>query len=82
MDRVSFDGSDLSKSLFVNAVLSGTTYDGATLTDTDFTDSYLGPFDVKNLCSNPTLSGTNPVRARHSCPSVTVLSTHSVYPCR
>ena len=61
VDRASFDGSDLSKSIFANAVLSGTSFKGANLADTDFTDAYLGPFDLKNLCTNPTLSGTNPV---------------------
>jgi uncharacterized protein YjbI with pentapeptide repeats len=61
VDRVSFDGSDLSKAIFINAVLSGTTFNDANLQDTDFTDSYLGPFDLKNLCLNPTLRGTNPV---------------------
>lgn len=59
-DRVSFDGSDLSKSIFANAVLSGTTFTDAILTDTDFTDAYIGPFDLKTLCANPTLAGKNP----------------------
>ena len=40
--RVSFDGSDLTNSVFANAVLSGTTFDNANLKNTDFTDSYLG----------------------------------------
>ncbi len=40
---------------------SGTTFTDANLKDTDFTDSYIGPFDLKKLCSNPTLQGTNPV---------------------
>jgi len=61
IDRVSFDGSNMKKSIFVNAVLSGTTFTNADLTDTDFSDAYLGPFDSKNLCANPTLKGTNPV---------------------
>jgi Pentapeptide repeats (8 copies) len=67
VDRVSFDGSDLSKSVFVNAVLSGTTFTDANLKDTDFTDAYLGPFDLKGICSNPTLDGKNPVRKRSRC---------------
>jgi uncharacterized protein YjbI with pentapeptide repeats len=61
VDRASFEGSDLTGALFVNAVLSGTTFTNANLKDTDFTDAYLGPFDQKNLCLNPTLSGTNPI---------------------
>ena len=60
VDRVSFDGSDMRKALFVNAVLSGTTFLESNLEDTDFSDSYLGPFDLKNLCANPTLRGKNP----------------------
>lgn len=62
LDRVSFDGSDMTGSLFTNAVLSGTTFEGANLKDTDFSDSYLGPFDQRNLCLNPSLEGKNPVR--------------------
>jgi len=61
LDRVSFDGSDMTGSLFTNAVLSGTTFETANLKDTDFSDSYLGPFDQRNLCLNPTLQGKNPV---------------------
>jgi len=60
VDRVSFDGSDLRKAIFVNTVLSGTTFFESNLEDTDFSDSYLGPFDLKNLCANPTLKGKNP----------------------
>lgn len=60
VDRVSFDGSDMRKAIFINAVLSGTTFLESNLEDTDFSDSYLGPFDLKNLCSNPTLKGKNP----------------------
>ena len=60
VDRVSFDGSDMRKAIFVNTVLSGTTFLESNLEDTDFSDSYLGPFDLKNLCSNPTLKGKNP----------------------
>eukprot|EP01042_Synura_sphagnicola_P003784 gene3784-4717_t len=60
VDRAVFDGSDLTGAVFKNAVLSGTTFTEANLKDTDFTDAYLGPFDLKNLCSNPSLAGTNP----------------------
>jgi uncharacterized protein YjbI with pentapeptide repeats len=52
--------------VFANAVLSGTSFKGANLADTDFTDAYLGPFDLKNLCLNPTLAGTNPVSPTHT----------------
>lgn len=60
LDRVSFDGSDMSSSVLTNSVLSGTTFEKANLKDTDFTDAYLGPFDLKNLCANPSLKGKNP----------------------
>jgi len=53
-------GCTLQGSIFSNAVLSGTSFAGADLTDSDFTDTYMGEFDLKNLCKNPTLSGTNP----------------------
>lgn len=59
VDRVSFDGSDMTNAIFVNTVLSGTTFTDANLENTDFSDAYLGPFDLKNICSNPTLKGTN-----------------------
>ena len=26
----------------------------------DFTDAYIGDFDIRNLCKNPTLKGENP----------------------
>ena len=60
VDRTVFSGSDLTGAIFANSVLSGTTFEGANLKDTDFTEAYLGPFDQKNLCANPTLDGTNP----------------------
>ena len=60
VDRVSFVDSELEGSVMKNAVLSGTSFTGTNLKDTDFSDAYLGPFDLKNLCANPTLKGTNP----------------------
>ena len=64
--RRTYSGSDMRKSRFINAVLSGTTFTDANLQDTDFSDAYLGPFDIKNLCANPTLLGTNPVSNKDS----------------
>jgi uncharacterized protein YjbI with pentapeptide repeats len=46
---------------FNNAVLSGTSFVNADVEDADFTDAYLGEFDQKTLCRNPTLKGENPV---------------------
>ena len=47
--------------LFNNAVLSGTTFEDADLTDSDFTEAYVGMFDQRKLCKNPTLKGENPI---------------------
>lgn len=52
---------DKQGAIFANAVLSGTSFNKADLTDADFTDSYMGEFDLKSLCRNPSLAGTNPV---------------------
>ena len=30
------------------------------LENTDFTDAYIGQFDAKKICKNPTLKGENP----------------------
>ena len=49
IDRVSFDGSDLTDAIFANAVLSGTTFTNANLKNTDFTDSYLGKFVISSV---------------------------------
>ena len=38
-------------------MLSGSDFTGADLTDTDFSDAYMGDFDNRNLCKNPTLTG-------------------------
>ena len=36
-------------------------FEGADLTDADLSDAYLGDFELKAICKNPTLQGTNPV---------------------
>ncbi|CAM9845112.1 unnamed protein product [Discosporangium mesarthrocarpum] len=61
VDRVSFDGSSMKGSIFTNAVLTSTSFDGADVENADFTEAYMGEFDQKNLCKNPTLKGKNPV---------------------
>lgn len=43
-----------------NAVLSGSSFEDANLKDADFTDAYIGEFDLRKLCKNPTLVGENP----------------------
>lgn len=47
--------------VFANAVLTGTSFEGANVENADFTESYIGSFDLRNLCKNPTLKGENPV---------------------
>ena len=60
IDRAYFKGASFKGALFNNAVLSGSSFEDAVLTDADFTDAYLGQFDQKKICKNPTLSGENP----------------------
>eukprot|EP00802_Teleaulax_amphioxeia_P024817 Tamp_25566.p1 GENE.Tamp_25566~~Tamp_25566.p1 ORF type:complete len:241 (-),score=54.19 Tamp_25566:214-936(-) len=60
MDRGTYKGSSFKGAVLQNAVLSGSDFTGADLTDSDFSDAYMGDFDNRNLCKNPTLKGTNP----------------------
>ncbi|KAJ1623269.1 hypothetical protein T492DRAFT_599762 [Pavlovales sp. CCMP2436] len=60
VDRAFFKGASFKGTKFVNAVLTSTSFEDANLQDTDFTGSYLGMFDSKKLCKNPTLTGTHP----------------------
>ena len=61
IDRSSFKKTKMNGAVLANTVLSVTSFEGADLTDTDFSDAYMGDFDSRNLCKNPTLQGTNPV---------------------
>lgn len=61
IDRASFKGSSLKGTIFGNAVLTGTSFEGANVENADFTDAYIGEYDIRNLCKNPTLKGENPV---------------------
>jgi uncharacterized protein YjbI with pentapeptide repeats len=61
VDRASFKGSSLKNTIFKNAVLTATTFEEADVEGADFTDVAIGSFDLKNLCKNPTLKGTNTV---------------------
>jgi uncharacterized protein YjbI with pentapeptide repeats len=60
VDRASFSGSTLRGAIFKNTVLTGTSFEGANVEGADFTEAALGDFDIKSLCRNPTLKGTNP----------------------
>jgi uncharacterized protein YjbI with pentapeptide repeats len=61
VDRANFSGSSLKGTIFQNTVLTGTSFIGSNVENADFTDSYIGDFDIRNLCKNPTLKGENPV---------------------
>ncbi|CAM6127724.1 unnamed protein product [Calypogeia fissa] len=58
LDRVIFDKSDMRGVQFINTVLSGSTFTDANLEDASFEDALIGYVDIKNLCTNPTLSIT------------------------
>jgi len=60
VDRATFKGSSLKGTIFQNAVLTATSFEGADVENADFTDAYIGDFDIKSLCKNPTLKGENP----------------------
>ena len=62
-----------------HTIYTGTTFNDANLKDTEFTDVYLGPFDQKNLCLNPTLAGTNPVLLYVYCMVHELYHTHMIY---
>ena len=55
VDRATFKGSSLKGAIFKNAVLTATSFEGADVENVDFTDAYIGDFDIRNLCKNPTL---------------------------
>ena len=61
VDRANFKGSSLKGAIFKNTVLSGTSFVGADVEGADFTEAAFGSFDIKSLCKNPTLKGTNPI---------------------
>lgn len=61
VDRVSFKGASLRGTLFSNAVLTGTNFEDSDVEDADFTGAYIGKFDLKTLCKNPSLKGKNKV---------------------
>jgi len=76
MDRGTYKGSSFIGAVLTNTVLSGSDFTNADLTNSDFTDAYMGDFDNKNLCKNPTLTGENPItgadtRASAACKIVT-----------
>ena len=60
IDRAYFKGASFRGAIFNNAVLSASTFEDADLENTDFTDAYIGQFDAKKICKNPTLKGENP----------------------
>ncbi|KAL3772249.1 hypothetical protein ACHAWO_012647 [Cyclotella atomus] len=71
VDRASFKGSTLRGTIFKNAVLTATSFEGADVENADFTDSYIGDFDIRSLCKNPTLKGVNPTTGADTRESAT-----------
>lgn len=69
IDRAYFKGCSFRGAIFGNAVLSGSTFEETDLENSDFTDAYLGDFDQRKLCKNPTLKGENPVTGAPTRPS-------------
>lgn len=72
VDRVSFDKSDLRGAIFQNTVLTGASFQDSNLENVDFTEAFIGDFDLRKLCKNPTLTGENaktgaPTRASAGC---------------
>ena len=61
VDRATFKGSSLKNASFKNAVLTGATFEEADVTGADFSEAALGSFDLKSLCKNPTVTGTNEI---------------------
>jgi len=61
IDRASFRGSNLKNAILKNTVLTGTSFENSNVENADFSDSYMGDFDIKSLCKNPTLKGENTV---------------------
>jgi len=60
LDRGQYRDASFRGTIFNNAVLSGASFEGADLTDADFTEAFIGDYEQKQLCKNPTLTGENP----------------------
>lgn len=70
VDRASFKGSSLRGALFINAVLTGTSFENADVENADFSEAAIGDFDLRSLCKNPSLKGQNPVTGADTRASV------------
>lgn len=57
--------ANLTGAKLVNVVLTGAIWEGANLTEVDFTDALIGSQDAKAICANPTLKGES--RAEVGC---------------
>jgi uncharacterized protein YjbI with pentapeptide repeats len=60
----------LNGAIFTNAVLTGTSFEGANVENADFTEAAIGGFDIKSLCRNPSLKGKNPTTGNDTKESV------------
>ncbi|MEL6929309.1 MAG: pentapeptide repeat-containing protein [Cyanobacteria bacterium J06600_6] len=59
MDRVSFEGSDLTNAIFQDAVATSTIFSDAIITGADFTGAILDRYQIYLMCQKA--EGTNPV---------------------
>jgi uncharacterized protein YjbI with pentapeptide repeats len=60
LDRGNYKKASFRGTIFDNAVLSGSSFDGADLENSDFSNTYIGEYEARKLCKNPTLKGENP----------------------
>lgn len=58
-DRVSFREADLTNSLFINAILSATDFEGSIITGADFSNAIIDRYQVSEMCKRA--EGTNPL---------------------
>lgn len=56
-DRVSFQGANLTNSLFINAILTSSDFEGATITGADFSNAIIDRYQVSEMCKYA--EGTN-----------------------
>jgi len=61
VDRGYFKDASFKDAIFKNALVTGSSFESADLTNADFTDAAIAQYDLKKVCRNPKLQGTNPV---------------------
>lgn len=58
-DRVIFDGADLTNAIIVDAIMTSTTFEGATIDGVDFSGTILDRYQIVQMCKRA--DGVNPV---------------------